>query len=116
MYVTAMNKWGTITGNAFDQGVTSGFLRYSGGGMKSYGSCSHCGPQAMAINDHGVVVGYFFGECDCNSAFSMDRNLNISAIPVPFPNTQTTASSINNVGQIVGTYTDSNGVSHGWLE
>jgi hypothetical protein len=116
MYVTAMNKWGTITGNSFNQGVTSGFLRYSGGGQKSYGSCSHCGPQPTAINNKGVVVGYFFSEGGGNSAFSMDRSLTTTGIPVPFSNTSTAASGINDVGQIVGTYIDSNGASHGWLE
>jgi hypothetical protein len=116
MSVDAMNDFGTITGNAFNQGVTSGFLRYSGGGIKFYGAESHGGPQPAAINNHGVVVGYMFSDGGGNAAFSADRSLTVSFIPVPFSNTATTASGINDVGQIVGTYTDSNGVSHGWLE
>jgi len=36
MFMGALNDFGTITGNAFNQGVTSGFLRYSGSGIKSY--------------------------------------------------------------------------------
>jgi hypothetical protein len=116
MTVDAMNDFGTITGNSYDQGVTSGFLRYSGGGIKFYGAESHGGPQPAAINNHGVVVGYMFSDGGGNAAFSVDRSLTVSFISVPFSNTATTASGINDVGQIVGTYTDSNGVSHGWLE
>jgi hypothetical protein len=116
MTVDAMNDFGTITGNEYNQGVTSGFLRYSGGGIKFYGAESHGGPQPAAINNHGVVVGYMFSDGGGNAAFSADRSLTVSFIAVPFSNAATTASSINDVGQIVGTYTDSNGVSHGWLE
>ena len=115
MVVAAMNNFGTITGNAFNQGVTSGLLRYSGGGIKFYGAISRR-PQPAAINNHGVVVGYMFSDGGGNAAFSADRSLTVSFIPVPFSNTATSASGINDVGQIVGTYTDSNGVSHGWLD
>jgi len=116
MTVGALNNFGTIAGNAFKEGVTFGFMRYSGGKNKTYGAESNGGPLPMAINNHGVVVGYLFSDGGGNVAFSADRSLAISVISVPFSNTGTTASGINDAGQIVGTWTDSNGVSHGWLE
>ncbi len=115
LVVYAMNKWGTITGSSFDQGVTNGFLRYAGGGQKYYEDQSHGGPEAAAINDNGLVVGWLFSDGGNDVAFSTDRSLTTTLIPVPFSNQGCRAYAANNAGQIAGTYVDATGVSHGWI-
>jgi probable HAF family extracellular repeat protein len=57
----------------------------------------------------------FGGDTQYGNAFSVDRSLALTLIPVPFPSQGSTANAVNNAGQIVGTYIDANGASHGWI-
>jgi hypothetical protein len=114
----AMNKWGTIACNAFVEIESSSdlFLRYSGGGQRGVVGTSHGGFIPAAINDNGIVVGTDFGgDTLYGNAFSVDKSLTLTLIPVPFSAQGTTANALNNAGQIVGTYIDDNGAGHAWV-
>ena len=116
--VSAMNNWGTILGGFFDENSSCQalFLRYSGGGQRYAFGQSHGGVQPTAISDNGIVVGTDFpGDTPYGNAFSLDRSLSKTLIPVPFTAQGTTANAVNKAGQIVGTYIDANGASHGWI-
>jgi len=116
--VGPMNKWGTILGGFFDSNGSDSalFLRYYGGGQKYVFGSSHGGLDPTAINDNGIVVGTDFpGDTTYGNAFSVDRSLTEKLIPVPFTAQGSTANAVNNAGQIVGTYIDANGASHGWI-
>lgn len=118
LQATAMNKWGTIVGVSFysNDSATDTFLRYAGGGQKSVLGSSHGAIGPAAINDMGIVVGTEFGGGALyGNAFSVDRSLTLTLIPVPFTAQGTTADAVNDAGQIVGTYIDVNGASHGWI-
>ena len=116
--VGAMNNWGTILGGFFDSNGSDSalFLRYSGGGQRYAFGSSHGGLEPAATNDNGIVVGTEFGgDTSYGNAFSVDRTLTETMIPVPFTSQGSTANAVNNAGQIVGTYIDANGASHGWI-
>jgi uncharacterized membrane protein len=118
LQVNAMNNWGTIVGSSFDSNGSAGdtFLRYAGGGQKYIYGDSHGAVMPAAISDKGIVVGTDFGgDTSYGNAFSADRNLTLTLIPVPFTAQGSTANGVNKAGQIVGTYIDANGASHGWI-
>ncbi len=116
--VSAINNRGTILGGFFDSNGSDSalFLRYSGGGQKYVFGSSHGGLEPIALNDNGIVVGIEFGgDTQYGNAFSVDRSLTVTTIPVPFTAQGTTANALNNAGTITGTYIDANGASHGWI-
>jgi hypothetical protein len=118
LQVSAMNDWGTIVGDSFDSNNSSGdaYLRYSGGGRKYIVGDSHGAVMPAAISDKGILVGTDFGgDTSYGNAFSADRSLTLTLIPVPFTAQGSTANGVNRAGQIVGTYIDANGASHGWI-
>jgi probable HAF family extracellular repeat protein len=117
LQLNAMNNWGTTIGSFLDANPTTDlYLRYSGGGKKYIFGSSHGAVEPAAINDNGIVVGTDHeGDNFYGNAFSLDRSLTLTLIPVPFTAQGTTANAINNAGQIVGTYIDANGARHGWI-
>jgi hypothetical protein len=118
LQIVAMNKWGTILCSFFDENGSDSavLLRYSGGGKKYVFGNSHGGLNPAAISDKGVVVGTDFpGDVSYGNAFSIDRTLHETLIPIPFTSQGSTANAVNTVGQMTGTYIDANGASHGWI-
>jgi uncharacterized membrane protein len=118
LQINTMNKWGTILCSFFDENGSDSavLLRYSGGGKKYVFGNSHGGLNPAAISDKGVVVGTDFpGDVSYGNAFSIDRTLHETLIPIPFTSQGSTANAVNNVGQMTGTYIDANGASHGWI-
>jgi hypothetical protein len=110
-----INTRGQVAGGYSDQGIDSGFLREPLGQIIVWGSGSHTGPQPEGMNDLGVIVGFEFGEGGNNVAFERDTAGNITFLNIPFSNTASSANAINRGGHITGTYTDSAGVNHGWV-
>ena len=73
--------------------------------------------QANGINNTGLVAG-IRGNSGTDTSFIYDvanRNYTAPSISDPFGTMGTDAKGINNEGQVVGFYTDSNGVAHGFL-
>lgn len=123
---TSINDSGTVTGFYFDttqNGALRVFLRASNGAYSSFT------PQTgfvfgggASINPSGAVAGWLQDiVCDPNSCSNMSisflRNAKgiVSALSDPEAVNGTQAVSINPAGQIIGTYFDSNFVSHGFL-
>jgi len=111
--VDGINNSGEIVGSYVDQVGSHGFL-YSGG---NYSTIDYPGAAAAGltglrgINDSGQIVG------------DVDENSNVgflysggtfTVIAYPGGN-NTIVDSINNSGQIVGSYVDESGAGHGFL-
>ncbi len=111
----AFNNLGQFVDNSSSDGQSEDLLRQPNGQIVYWGAGSHSGFQPMRMNDLAAVVGYAYGEGGNNVPFLWDQTNNITYLNLPFTNTGATATAINNVGQIVGDYTDANGVSHGWI-
>ena len=112
---SAINNVGQIVGFYFDNTVTEmfpngrarGFL-YDNGVFSSFDVTGARVTLPMDINDHAQIVG-FYGDSDMvpHSFLLEDRRFTI--IEVPFPGVVfTEVSGINNRGQIVGRYLESN--------
>ena len=71
----------------------------------------------MGINDAGVIVGTFLGPGGTGGFQGfLDKNGAFSAFNVPFSGAyDTQVEGINDGGQIVGDFIDSNGVQHGFV-
>lgn len=69
---------------------------------------------AWGINDTGVVVGEFYdSEMNASAGFVYDGR---AAFSLLYPGSiQTTLSGINDLGHIVGSFTDRNSVAHGFI-
>jgi uncharacterized membrane protein len=86
---------------------------------------SATGSQLIAINSSGQIVGTYFDSSGGNHGFLDDKGV-FTTIDVPFTGA-TFAGSVNEIqvgglnainasGQIAGTYFDSSGVAHGFLD
>jgi probable HAF family extracellular repeat protein len=74
--------------------------------------------EAFGINDHGQIVGTYFGDAGRHGFLIVTSAAGIlaSTIDVPFRGAgQTQAFGINNGGKIVGRYFDAGGNPHGFL-
>ena len=111
----AINTRGEIVGNEGDEGIGSGFIRTPLGRLLLWGSEEHAAPETMGLSDTGVIVGFETSEGGNDLAFERDAAGNETLLAVPFSNAGTHATSVNRSGQVVGTYVDSNGATHGWL-
>lgn len=112
----AINSINQTTGWGDDgQGLTYGFLHNVGGAESIFIYPEAQGTAGTGINDSGVTVGYYFSDAGGNGAVERDASGNLTSLTLPFSNTATQANGINAVGQVVGTYTDSSGVNHGWV-
>jgi hypothetical protein len=113
---TAVNAGGQVAGygNNGDD-VFGGFAGNSHGVFATFGVPGAGGSQASAINDNGLIVGYAFNEGCCNESYEREQSGDVTVLPVPFPNMGNQPAGINLAGDIVGSYTDSAGASHGWV-
>jgi len=113
---TAINANGQTTGWGNDGlGGTDGFLRNVGGANTIFGVAGAQGSAAAAINDSGVIAGYEFSDGGGDAPFERDQSGNIILITLPFSNTASVSSGINQAGQIIGSYADAAGANHGWV-
>ena len=115
---TSINAKGQVAGSMTNsQGVTYVFVRSPDGTLRQFGTASEAGTgsQATAINNSGVIVGYVFTEAFGDASFEISRG-GLDSISLPFASTSNTAMGINQDGQITGSYTNFDGVSHGWVK
>jgi uncharacterized membrane protein len=118
LQVKAMNDKGTILCEFSDENNSSTdlLLRYSGGGQNWAVGPEEGGFVPAAINDPGTSVGLVYdGETSPATAFAMTRSFDNILIPIPADAQSSMATAVNNAGQIVGSYVDTSGVSHGWI-
>ncbi len=113
-----INDAGTIVGWYWDaQYVYHGFTRDIAGNITSIdgpgaGSQKFQGTIAVSINNVGHVVGNAFGTV--NAAFDRDPQGNFSSITVPTA-LQTYPFSINDAGEVAGSYNSTDGNAYGFL-
>ena len=122
-----INDLGTIVGHVESQGrgiPVSDFV------LDRTGKVTSISPPGVApyatyptgINDHGQIVGYYerFENIGNNTYTNVvhgfvDNNGTFTDIAVP-GGTNVRPSGINNLGQIVGTYTDKSGKDEGFID
>ena len=108
-----INDLGQIVGNA---SASSGFF-YSGGTWTLLNDPSATiSTQAEGINNEGQIVGYYYNGGAYNNAFIYSGGTSGTYTTLGVPNSfGANANAINDLGQIVGAYADSNG-NHGFLD
>jgi hypothetical protein len=112
----AINIGAQTTGWGNDgEGDTDGFVGNEEGIISLFGVSGSPGNAGSAINDSGVIVGYDFSDGGGNASIERDQAGNVSVLALPFPNSGNQAAGINVFGDVVGSYDDSAGASHGWL-
>ena len=117
-----INDNGQIVGTEFryDAGFFSGFIYENGAYTVLNDSLSYPGRQlthASAINDSGLVVGYYdssdsFGGLVQNGFLFSGGSFTTINDP---QGRSTNITGINNAGQFVGHFTDTNGKEHGFF-
>ena len=122
-----INNLGQIVGVYFDSSnVLQGFLYSNGTYTTLNDPLGVNGTQATGINNLGQIVGAYYdsgnvlhGFLYSNGTYTTLNDPLASSASTPQPNplllVGTVANGINNLGQIVGTYYDSNGLTHGFL-
>lgn len=125
-----INTGGEIAGGFKDAGnVYHGFARSSKGVISEFdapgaGTAAHLGTIALALNTAGVIVGTFSDASDMYHGFVRTAGGTITTFDAPGAEKEgkpahsyggTIAFSINTSGTVAGTYTDTNGVYHGFV-
>jgi len=164
---TGINNLGQVVGNCSSSATVNGNTKsyVAGGGTLTFlsdapGSFNGASTFARAINDSGVIVGWFLDACQCNAhGFALNGGTYTTLDAPGFPSTYayginqqgqivgatqltfgganqgfflnngtytaindpsagptggTTASSISDAGQVVGSFTDASSVQHGF--
>jgi hypothetical protein len=111
----AINMSGEVAGRYVTSDKSVGFFRYSSGNIADYSVSNVKNTFPTAINDAGVVVGYWDNPSTGVRGFTRDASGHITTFSAPLPNHGTWGSSINNTSRITGYYTDANGVFHGFV-
>lgn len=115
-----INNGGWIVGDYVASGQRQGFLLVGG----NYTTINYPGKPynvALSINDAGKIVGFYNDNSDpyhdavagINHGFIYDNGV-YTTVDVPVA-VSTQLRSINNAGQIAGFFTDSSGITHGFL-
>lgn len=112
---TGINARGETTGHTAPYwGSAVGFVRDRNGDITEFdvpgAGCLGPHVHAAAINNRGDVAGYFVNAQDCrNSGFVRDRDGSIAVFDATSNATSTTVGSINERGDVVGTFSDLSG-------
>jgi len=109
-----INNSGTIVGNYFDQNfVGHGFVLSSDGTFKNIDSPTFAGP--LGINNNGDIVGQYFDQTTNTYHGFLLKQDTITTIDFPGKGkVVTSANGINDLGVIVGNYSDATGF-HGFI-
>jgi probable HAF family extracellular repeat protein len=106
-----ISNLGVAVGNAGNATGNGNFL-YGQGGFRLFSVPAH-DPTANGINDLGEIVGWFVPSPNINSQGFAYQNGVFSEVAFP-GSTQGAATSVNNSGNVVGTFFDSSGLPHGF--
>lgn len=111
---TGVNNLGQIVG-ATTAASTSGFF-YTKGKFQTIAVPGSNGTTSpMGINDAGIVIGSYFG-CSTSCGYHGFALLKGKYLSFDYPGSVTTfALGINSLGQIVGCYSLSDGITHGYV-
>jgi hypothetical protein len=112
----AINDAGTVAGYYIeDTGAMHGFV-FKNGQITSFDVTGAVHSQVLGINNRGDIVGaYDTGDINTSIGFVW-RNGRFTSFEVPGSAPGTTAAfGINDEGQVVGTYSDAQGNSYGFL-
>jgi hypothetical protein len=117
-FPAAINDLGEITGNYNDATPAQaqhGFVRTANGTVISFDPAGSQLTSPDAINDEGVIVGYYTGPDGNNHGFIRTRTGVITTFDAVVDSPYTQPNAINDLGQVAGTYVDENGGNHGFL-
>jgi hypothetical protein len=123
---SAINLFGAIVGNVTDNDYnTHGFVRLPSGAFEEFDAPAANpllgGTYPISINDLGIATGYALDGNGVSHGFLRTAGGTIiqfddaNAGTTPNQSQGTFPASINDWGAIVGNYTDTNGVNHGFL-
>jgi probable HAF family extracellular repeat protein len=101
--VADINNTGDVVGTYFSSGTGERIFRYSQGGLSDVGIPGSTASQVAGINDAGAIAGTHFTPDGRSHAF-LDVAGSITDLAAPLASS--TASGINNLGQVVGTVGD----------
>ncbi len=118
-----MNDWGSLVGEYADAlGFSHGFVRtregrYQNIDVPGAGHLPGKGSEAVAINDFNVVVGlYYRNDSSLGHGFVLvDGRYIMIDFPGAAGKSGTQCNGINNLGEIVGPYSDVYDHLHGWI-
>jgi probable HAF family extracellular repeat protein len=112
--VQSINNLGQYVGSYLDSSSAMHGFTFVGGNYQTVdfpGAAS--GTAVTSLNGKGVGVGFGFDSSGNPQSFSLAGG---NLTPLSFPNaTSTTATSINDAGDVTGSYLDSNNNNHGFL-
>lgn len=113
VYLTGMNKDGEIVGTTLSPDTA---FTYKNGAFQTIDILGAIQVWALGINDSSIVVGYD-SQCSLTSCFLQGFVLrNGKVITISYPGALSTAvDGINNLGQLVGSYTLDNQTWHGFV-
>jgi len=127
--VVGINSKGVVAGTFWDVNTNHGYVREPDGTFTSFdvpGACAGC-LQVVALNDKGTVAGTFLvpvsGGFFARHGFLRTADGTITTFDVPgavaviFGHVLpfVGVSGLNSSGAVVGSYSDINSVSHGYL-
>lgn len=111
--VGKINDWRAVTGYYTDgTGKLRGFVRWPNGTFSDVSFPGADATLAYGINDCAIVAGYYVVGDASHGFFGTPGNLQSFDLPAAVV---TRARGINNRGQLVGEYVDSNGVRHAYV-
>jgi len=116
--IWGVNDSGQMVGTLSNSNNNSSSFLDSGGQFTPIAYPSAVITYAMGLNDSGQVVGFYEAGGPTNNfvpAGFLYSNGIYTTINDPLGTTATIADAINNQGQIVGIYADSNNTPHGFL-
>ncbi len=108
--ITGINNAGSVIGYSVTSASTNGFV-WNGAILKTFQAPHASVTKAMGVNRAGWIVGYA-SDHSASSGFLLNTKYTIISVPA---STATFPTSINDAGQISGTYLDASSVEHGFI-